>query len=147
MCGMSVALFHKRACRVRFAEAVSEHVGRASYSISIISIGSSTRAPLLLSPPPPAGAPPPASSTLPPKLGTGKGPYLFPWRRIWALLRHQSTIRDPPCKTAVRARTGPSSGCMNDRKMWIFESHSGPSEEPVESVDVAVQPLRISALI
>jgi len=24
-----------------------------------------------------------------PKVGTGKGPDLFPWRRIWAFLRHQ----------------------------------------------------------
>ena len=30
------------------------------------------------------------------KLGTDLGPYLFPWRRIWALLRHQRTIMGPP---------------------------------------------------
>ena len=36
---------------------------------------------------------------------------------------------------------------MNGRKMGILESRSGPSEEPVESADVAVQSLRISALI
>jgi len=35
---------------------------------------------------------------------------------------------------------------MNGRKMGILESRSGPSEEPVESADVAVQSLRRSAL-
>jgi len=69
--------------------------------------------------------------------GDKYGPFFVTSEQLW----------DPPCKSAVRARTGPSSGCMNGRKMGILESRSGPSEEPVESVDVAVQPLRRSALI
>ena len=36
---------------------------------------------------------------------------------------------------------------MNGRKMGILECRFGPSEEPVKSADVAVQSLRISALI
>ena len=70
------------------------------------------------------------------------------WEPIQALFVPLENNLDPSSSpvnnygTAVRARTGPSSGCMNGRKMGILESRSGPSEEPTESADVAVQSLR-----
>ena len=73
--------------------------------------------------------------------GMGSGVYertSLRWEPIQALFVPLEKNLDPSSSpvnnygTAVRVRTGPSSGCMNGRKMGILESRSGPSEESVE---------------